>query len=116
MPKMLAALPNIGGAVCSTLQSLADAIREIRKIWKGATNEVVGRSSPHCQDMWKSGCCLTSLFYDPTKLSDDAKNSDVFMSCICSEPRAAHSRPAVQICIKDGTMCGKKDKKIEITE
>jgi len=25
MPKVMAALPNIGGALCSTLQSLADA-------------------------------------------------------------------------------------------
>jgi len=25
MPNMMAALPNIGGAFCSTLQSLADA-------------------------------------------------------------------------------------------
>jgi len=25
MPNVLAALPNIGGALCSTLQSLADA-------------------------------------------------------------------------------------------
>jgi len=51
MPNVMAALPNIGGALCSTLQSLADAKQ-------------------------------MAIF------------GDFFASCICSEPRAAHFRPA----------------------
>ena len=69
---------------------------------------LVGRSSPYCENMWGRYCCLTSFFsdyryvpslrrYSPTKLCAGAQMAifgDFFGSCICSEPRAAHFRPA----------------------
>ena len=41
---VMAALSNIGGALCSTLQSLADATSR--------SQPLVGRSSLYCKDMW----------------------------------------------------------------
>ena len=71
------------------------------------SHPLVGRSSPYYGDMWRRYCCLTSFFsdcryihlqrYSPTKLCDGAQMAifgDFFASCICSEPRAAHFRPA----------------------
>ena len=69
---------------------------------------LVGRSSPYYGDMWRRYCCLTSFFsncrympqlrrYSPTKLWDGAQMAIfcvIFASCIFSEPRAAHFRPA----------------------
>jgi len=69
---------------------------------------LVGRSSPYCKNMWGRYCCLTSFFsdcqyvpqlrrYSPTMLCDGAQMAIfciIFASCISSEPRAAHFRPA----------------------
>ena len=65
---------------------------------------LVGRSSPYCKDIWRRYCCLTSFFpIVDTCLSceDMARQSCAmvprwrfFASCICSEPRAVHFRPA----------------------
>ena len=79
MPNVMAALPNIGGALCI----------QRRKVWLAPTTRVscsnaaktrnplkfagcpklanrsqplVGRSSPYCEDMWRRYCCLTSFF------------------------------------------------------
>jgi len=64
----------------------------------------VGRSSPHCADMWRTYCCLTSFFpIVDTCLSCKgiARQSCAmvprwrfFASCVFSEPRAAGFRPA----------------------
>jgi len=68
MPNLMVALPNIGGALCSTPQSLADAHyyrcravtlprRETRWNLQGCpklanrSQPLVGRSSPYYQDM-----------------------------------------------------------------
>ena len=72
---------------------------------------LVGRSSPYCEDMWKRYCSLTNFFpivdtchrlrrYSPTKLCDGAQMaifSDIFASCVFSEPRAAGFRHASEI-------------------
>ena len=98
VPNVMAALPNIGGAFCSTPQSLADAhcwstagsnTGKTRKPLKcagvhqttGPISAASGPSSPYCRDMWRRYCCLTSFFtdcwympqlgrYSPTKLCD----------------------------------------------
>ena len=78
MPNVMVVLPNIGGALCSTPQSLPDAHYYIpcsnaattRKPLKVAgvpqTPETISaassRSSPYCGDMWRRYCCLTSFF------------------------------------------------------
>jgi len=69
---------------------------------------LVGRSLPYCEDiMWGRHCCLR-VFSDcryvpqlrrcsPTKLCDGVQMANFwrfFGSCISSEPRAAHFRPA----------------------
>jgi len=68
MPNLMVALPNIGGALCSTPQSLADAYywmpcsnaaktqNPLKFVWVPQTTEqisavIVGRSSPYYQDM-----------------------------------------------------------------
>jgi len=71
------------------------------------TQPLVGKSSPYYGDMWTRYCCLTIFSdcrympylrrYSPTTLCDGAQMAifgDLFASCICSEPRAAHFRPA----------------------
>ena len=80
MPNVMVALPNIGGAVCSTPQSLADAHyysrcravtlprRETHSNLEGChklvnrSQPLEGRSSPYYEDMWRTYCCLTSFF------------------------------------------------------
>jgi len=79
-----------------------------------AAEPLVGWSSPYCGDMWRRYCCLTSFFSDcrymphlrrhsPTKLCDGAQMAifgvfwRFFASCIFSEPRAVHFRPAFEI-------------------
>ena len=119
MPNVMVALPNIGGALCSTPQTLADAhywmpcsnaaktrnplkLAGVPKLTKGS-QPVEGRSSPYCKDMWMRYCCLTGFFsdcryvpylrrYSPTKLCDGAQMEIFgdFASCVFSEPRAAH--------------------------
>jgi len=120
MPNVMVALPNIGGALCSTPQSLADAHTRCRAVtlprresrWNlqgcpklaNRSQPLVGRSSPYYEDMWSSYRCLTRFFsdcryipqlrkYSPTNLSDGAKMA-IFASCIFSEPHAAHFRHA----------------------
>jgi len=78
MPNMTVALPNIGGAICSTPQSLADAqyympcsnaaktrnqlkVAGVPKLPK-RSQPLVDQSSPYCGDMWRRYCCLTSFF------------------------------------------------------
>jgi len=66
MPNVMAALPNIGGALCSTLQSFADApsrvpcsnAAKMRKLLKFAgvpeTNEMVSAvSGPNFAILWR---------------------------------------------------------------
>jgi len=78
MTNVVVALPNIGGALCSTPQSLADAhycmpcsnAAKTRNQLKFAgdpklvnrSQQLVGRSSPYCGDMWRTYCCLRSFF------------------------------------------------------
>ena len=78
MPNMMVALPNIGGALCSTPQfgwrSLLDCCavtlprRETSWNLQGypklvnRSQPLVGRSSPYCGDIWRRYCCLKSFF------------------------------------------------------
>jgi len=82
MPNLMAALPNTGGALCSTPQSLVDAQywnavqypgltlrrRETRWNLQGClklanrSQPLVGRSSPYYEDMWRRYCCLILFF------------------------------------------------------
>ena len=68
---------------------------------------LVGRSSPYYEDMWRRYWCLTSFFLivDTCLSCEDMdwwscamvprwRFLATFGSCICSEPRAAHFRPA----------------------
>jgi len=79
---------------------------------------LVSRSSPYCKDVWRRYCCLTSFFSDcrympwlrrhsQTKSCDGAQMATfciIFASCIPSEPRAPHFRPAFEIRTK-ATSC-----------
>jgi len=79
MPNVMVALPNIGGALYSTTQSLADAHyytcravtlprRETSRNLVGCpiltkrSQPLLGRSSPYCGDIWRTYCCLTTFF------------------------------------------------------
>jgi len=78
MPNVMAILPNIGGALWSMPQSLADAhychavtlpwcetrwnLQGCPKLTKWS-QPLVGRSSPYYEDMWRRYRCLTSLFH-----------------------------------------------------
>ena len=79
MPNVTVALPNTGGALCSTPQSLAVSHyyrcravtlprRETRWNLQGClklpdgSQRLVGQSSPYCEDMWRTYRCLTSSF------------------------------------------------------
>jgi len=84
MPNVVVALPNIGGALCSMLQSLADVhsgpLIECRAVtlprresrWNlygcpklaNRSQPLVGRSSPYYEDMWRRYRCLTCFFSD----------------------------------------------------
>ena len=91
---------DIGGALCSTPQSLADAHYQmpcsnaaktqnplkfagVPKKLPNRSQPLVGRSSPYCGDMWRTYRCLTSFSdcrcvpqlrrYSPTKLCDGAQ-------------------------------------------
>ena len=95
MPNVMVALPNIGGALCSMPQSLADAYyltavqynaAKTRKPLKLAgcpkltkrSQPLVGLSSPYCGDMWRRYCCLTSFF-------------PIVDTCLCCEDIARES-------------------------
>ena len=84
MPNLMVALPNIGGALCSTPQSLADAhylpcsnaakTRNQLKFewcpkWSNRSQPLVGRSSPYYEDIWRTYWCLTRFFSDCRSLS-----------------------------------------------
>jgi len=74
MPNVMAALPNIGGALCSTPQfgwrpllechAVTLPRRETRSNYMGCpkltkrSQPLVGRSSPYCGDMWTRYCSL----------------------------------------------------------
>jgi len=78
MPNVMAALPNIGGALCSTPQSLADAYTRVpcsnaaktRNRWNlqgcpklaNRSQPLVGRSFPYCKDEW-GGPLLRAKFH-----------------------------------------------------
>jgi len=53
MPNMMAALSNVGGVLCSTPQTLADAHYSsgVPKLTK-RSQPLVGRSSPYCKHVW----------------------------------------------------------------
>ena len=122
IPNVMVALPNIGGALCSTPQTLADAHyqmpyavtlprRETRRNLQGCLKlpdgslPLVGRSSPYCGDMWRRYRCLTSFFpIVDTCLSyeDIARQSCAMVPrwrffCVLHFQRAACSR--FQTCI-----------------
>ena len=125
MPNVMVALPNIGDALCSTPQSLADAqyicravtLKRTRKPLKFARvpqtrQQVSAVSRPkftilrgHVEDM----LVLNNFFlivYMSVSCEDIARQSGAmvprwrflgtfFASCIFSEPRAVHFRPAL---------------------
>jgi len=75
MPNVMVALRNIGGTLCSTSQSLADAhyLTAVQKpveiSWGAPNSPTVNRSqplvvqcSPYCGEIWRTYCCLTSFF------------------------------------------------------
>ena len=78
MPNVMAALPNIGGGLCSTPQFGWHPLVECRAVtlprretrWNllGCpkltkwSQPLLGRSSTYCKDMWWRYCCLTSFF------------------------------------------------------
>ena len=96
MPNVMAALPNIGGALCSTPQSLADALecravtlprRETRwnlqwcpKLTK-RSQPLMDRSSPYCDNIWTRYCCSTVFPIVNTCLNceDTARQSSVMV-------------------------------------
>jgi len=121
MPNVMAALPNIGGALCSTPQSLTDAqywstvqynAAKTRNPLKLAgvpqTNETISAAGgPKFTILWRhvEEILLLNNFLPivDTCLScgDVARQSCAtvprwrfFASCIFSEPHAAHFRPA----------------------
>jgi len=67
----MAALLNIGGALSSTPQSLADAhywsaVHNVAKTWNplklAGVPQTTGQSSPYCEDICRRYCCLINLF------------------------------------------------------
>jgi len=68
------------------------------------SQQLVGWSSPHCKDIWRRYCCLTSFYpiVDTWLSCEDIVRQSCamvlrwrfFASCICSEPLAAHFRSA----------------------
>jgi len=60
MPNAMSALPNIGGALCSTPQTrwnLQGCLKLVNR-----SQPLVGRSSPYYHDVSKRYCCLTTFF------------------------------------------------------
>jgi len=82
MPNVMVALPNIGGALCSTPQfgwrPLLDCRRAVNVRCQGAIPAEIWRGCPkanppidlsrywtdvhHCGHIWMTYCCLTSFF------------------------------------------------------
>ena len=120
MPNVMATLPNRWRPLfnaarfgwCPLLECRAVTLPRRKTRWNlqgcpklaNRSQLLVGRSSPYYHDMWRRYCCLTSFFsiVDKCLSSEDiARQSCVivskwwfFASCISSEPRAAHFRPA----------------------
>jgi len=123
MPNVMVALPNIGGTLCSTPQSLADAhyytpcsnTAKTRKPLKLAgvpqTNETISAASgPKFTILWGhvEEVLLLNKFFpivDMCRSCEDIARQScamvprwrflaTFLRLICSEPRAAHFRPA----------------------
>ena len=115
MPNVMVALPNIGGARCSTPTTRCRAVmlprRETHSNLEGCPKVVnrsqllLGRSSPYYQDMWRTYFCLTIFFrlsiralvakIQPDKVVRWCRDGDFwrhFASCVFSEPRAASFR------------------------
>jgi len=94
MPNVMAALPNTGGAFCSTPQfgcAVTLPRRETRwnllacpKLTK-RSQPLVGRSSPYCKDMCGRYCCLTIFFL-------------IVDTCLSSEDIAQESCAMVRRC------------------
>ena len=77
MPSVMVALPNTGGTLCSTPQSMADAHYNMpcsndaktrnqlkfggRPKLTKRSQPLVSRSSPYCGYIWRTYCCLTSF-------------------------------------------------------
>jgi len=80
MPNVIVALPNIGGALYPTPESLTDAhyympcnnAAKTRNQLKfggcpklpDGSQPLVSRSSPYCGDIWRTYCCLIKFFSD----------------------------------------------------
>jgi len=78
MPNVMAALLNVGGALCSTPQFCWRRLLECRAVtlprretrWNllgcpklvNRAQPLVSRSSPYCGNMWRRYCCLTRFF------------------------------------------------------
>ena len=116
MPNVMAALSNIGGTLCSTPQSLADAHYQMpcsnaaktRNQMKFAgvpqtcqqISAVRGRSSPYYEHVWTRYRCLTSSFFgfsihvlaakiQPNKVVRWCQNGD-FLHPVFSASRVQH--------------------------
>jgi len=122
MPNMMAALPNVGGALCSTPQSLAVAHYQsnvqTRKPLKFAgvpqtPESIPAASGPKFAILWGhvEDILLLNKYFSivdtclscedsARQLCDGAQMAIfcvVFASCISSEPCAAHFRPPFYI-------------------
>jgi len=116
MPNVMAALPNIGGTLCSTPQvgwcPLIDCRavtlprRETRWNLQGCpklanrSQPLVGQSSLYYEDMWRRYQCLTSFFFQlpiqalaakiqPDKVVQWCQNGD-FLHPVFSASRVQH--------------------------
>ena len=103
MRSVMAALPNMGGALCSAPQSLADAqywsAAQYRcqdakpvEIWGTPANfnghgsqPPVGRRSPYCGNMWRRYCCIMRFF----SIADTCLNREDIVRQSCAMKRAA---------------------------
>jgi len=122
MPNVMAALRNIGGALCSTPQSLvtpnsgvlcsnaAKTQNPLKFAGVPQTNETISAASGpkltiwNMWNMWRRYCCLTSFFPIVAKClscEDIARQScmmvprwQFFGSCISSKLHRAYFRPA----------------------
>jgi len=127
MPNVMAAMPNIVGALCSMQQSLADAHYQMPCSNAAKTQNplklagmpqtsgsISAASGPKFTIFWRhleeilllnkffSDCRYVPQLqrYSPTKLYNGAQMAifgNFFASCIFSEPRAAHFRPTSEI-------------------
>jgi len=90
MTNVMAALPNIGGALCSTPQSLVDATTRVPCSNAAKTRNPLKLPGVHQTNETLRVFKLRR--YSPTKLCDDAQMAifgDFFASCI-SESRTQH--------------------------